>query len=171
MSNARRNMRNNKTTSLRDYKAGKNRQAYIDGNAARELAPARKTRTYEDERNRQKRRNEKIERENRLSKIAICVITSAAVAVLVIGFQYLSDLNSMKRKQVELSTLQDELVEKTKANDEYEDQINESVNYDELYNTAVNDLGMSNPAKAQIITYDAGVSEYVKQYGDIPEAK
>ena len=77
----------------------------------------------------------------------------------------------MKRKQVELSTLQDELVEKTKANDEYEDQINESVNYDELYNTAVNDLGMSNPAKAQIITYDAGVSEYVKQYGDIPEAK
>ena len=33
---------------------------------------------------------------------------------------------------------------------------------------AVNELGMVYPERDQVITYDAGVSEYVKQYHDIP---
>ena len=31
-----------------------------------------------------------------------------------------------------------------------------------------NELGMVYPERDQVITYDAGVSEYVKQYHDIP---
>ena len=40
--------------------------------------------------------------------------------------------------------------------------------YEQIYNTAVNELGMVYPERDQVITYDAGVSEYVKQYHDIP---
>ena len=56
----------------------------------------------------------------------------------------------------------------TVAIDELELEINAGIDYEQIYNTAVNELGMVYPERDQVITYDAGVSEYVKQYHDIP---
>ena len=62
----------------------------------------------------------------------------------------------------------EELNELTNSNDELELEINAGIDYEQIYNTAVNELGMVYPERDQVITYDAGVSEYVKQYHDIP---
>lgn len=70
--------------------------------------------------------------------------------------------------QQQLQGFSSELNELTNSNDELELEINAGIDYEQIYNTAVNELGMVYPERDQVITYDAGVSEYVKQYHDIP---
>ena len=83
----------------------------------------------------------------------------------------LSLQSNVKKNAGAVSKLQTELNNITTQNDELEVEINAGINYDSLYNTAVNELGMVYPESDQVITYDAGVSEYVKQYSNIPDAE
>ena len=76
--------------------------------------------------------------------------------------------SAVKANASEVRQVQSELNELTNSNDELELEINAGIDYEAIYNTAVNELGMVYPEREQVITYDAGVSEYVKQYHDIP---
>lgn len=162
---------NTKKNTGRSYGAG---NAYVSGSAARKLYTAapdieREQRREIDE-NERRIREKKINRSNHINFLFTAVVTGVAIVIFSICSQYLQMQTKVMANASEVSRLQSELNELTTANDEMEVQINANIDYESIYNTAINELGMINPKKGQVITFDAGVSEYVKQYGEIPKA-
>ena len=96
-------------------------------------------------------------------------VLGVVALMFTICYQYLNMQASVKNSASEIAQLEQQLAKIKASNDEEEQEINASIDYDAIYNTAVNELGMIYPERNQVITYDAGVSEYVKQYQDIPE--
>ena len=95
-------------------------------------------------------------------------MSAIVITIFAICLQYLNVQSQVKTNSTAVTKLQSELNELTNSNDELELEINAGIDYEQIYNTAINELGMVYPERDQVITYDAGVSEYVKQYHDIP---
>lgn len=151
------------------------RQVYEYGSAARQLTAqplhTSPRRQYEDEERRieKHRREARERRDNRLAFVYTMILVVTTAVIFSICYQYLNMQASVKNNAEELKSLQSELNTLKMENDEYEDRIEASVDYDELYRVAVEELGMQYPKRSQVVSYDSQVSEYVKQYSDIPQ--
>ena len=149
----------------------KNLNPYVYGSAVQQpvQAPEKKpvkrvsaperVRIEEEEDLREKLKNKKIRRANRINFL---------YTLGVMCVQYLNIQSSVQGNQAAVTQLQSQLNELTNENQEREVEINTSIDYELIYDTAVNELGMIYPDRDQVITYDSVVSEYVKQYKDIP---
>lgn len=122
----------------------------------------------EEERIEERRKQRRIRRANKMNFLYTVGVSAIVITIFAICWQYLNMQSAVKANVSEVSQLQSELNELTNSNDELELQINAGIDYEAVYDTAVNELGMVYPDREQVITYDAGVSEYVKQYHDIP---
>ena len=99
----------------------------------------------------------------------VLILSVAGIAAVFICCSYLrlqssitTSLNNIERYETQLANMKNE-------NDALESRINTSMNLDDVYRVATKELGMVYAHKDQIITYDKTESEYVRQYGDIPE--
>ena len=145
--------------------------SYVSGNTVRKLAaaPQRRYEEYEIPKEVEIRKKRKaIHRANRLNFLYTVGVSAIVITIFAICLQYLNVQSQVKTNSTAVTRLQSELNELTNSNDELELEINAGIDYEQIYNTAVNELGMVYPERDQVITYDAGVSEYVKQYHDIP---
>ncbi len=149
---------------------------YIHGNTVKRLnvAPEFTNGTvqqeeYAEQRKRRKEQERQVKRANKMNLVYTMAVVGVVALMFTICYQYLSMQASVKNSASEIAKLEQQLVKITASNDEEEQKINASIDYDAIYNTAVNELGMVYPERNQVITYDAGESEYVKQYQDIPE--
>lgn len=155
------------------------RADYVGGSAARKLSTAQtapqveRRRRVETEEERRERllREQKIRRANHMNFLYTVAVIGVVVLIFTVCCQYLQSQAQAKANAAEVARLQSELTELTVANDELEVRVNAGIDYNAIYNTAVNELGMVHPKKSQVITFDAGESEYVKQYAEIPPAK
>lgn len=154
------------------------KSAYVSGSAVRKLYVAqpeperqRRVQKTQEEKRQEALRIKKINRANRINFLYTAAVTGVVVLIFAICCQYLGLQSDVKKNAGAVSKLQTELNNITTQNDELEVEINAGIDYDSLYNTAVNELGMVYPESNQVITYDAGVSEYVKQYSNIPDAE
>lgn len=164
---------NSNSLRTKKYNAG-----YVDGNAVRKLQaaqparmpqqPVRKHIETQEDRREEKLRRAGIRRTNRLNFFNTVAVTAVVGVIFTICFQYLNLQSSVKNNASEVSELQSQLTQLTSENDENELAINSSIDYNQIYNTAVNDLGMVYPDRSQVVKYDPGVSEYVKQYQNVP---
>ncbi len=154
------------------------RADYVSGSAARKLSAAqaapqverrRRVETEEEKRERLLR-EQKIRRANHMNFLYTVAVIGVVVLIFTVCCQYLQSQATAKANAAEVARLQSELTELTIANDELEVRVNAGIDYDAIYNTAVKELGMVHPKKSQVITFDAGESEYVKQYAQIPSA-
>lgn len=149
---------------------------YEYGSAARqyETAPAyvpeKRTVDEEEKRIEKKRREAKARRNNRLTFMYTMILVVATATIFSICYQYLNVQSNVKNNAEELKRLQTELNTIKLENDVYEDKIEAGVDYDGIYKTAVEELGMQYPKRSQIVSYNSQISEYVKQYSDIPAA-
>ena len=149
---------------------------YTYGNAVRKLSIAEPAyvpeRNNEEEerihRRKQERHNRRISKMNLAYTFMVVVMAAVVFGICV---QYLNLQSSVKSNATTVSDLTTKLNNLKESNDELELEINAGINYDEVYNTAVNELGMVYPERGQVITYNSGESEYVKQYKDIPSSK
>jgi cell division protein FtsB len=89
--------------------------------------------------------------------------------MFVLCVQYLDTQSEVQGNQTAVQELQSQLNDLKTTNDETELKINTDIDYELIYDTAVNELGMIYPDRNQVITYDSTISEYVKQYKDIPQ--
>lgn len=168
----------NGSVNLRDYQL---HTEYVSGNVVRKaeavpaVKPEREERIWQEYSNAQKVNVRHKKNQMLLAQRANMVYTVALTAVVAVIFvicsQYLSLQSEMQANAAMVTKLQSQLNEMTAQNDEYEVNLKANVDYDAIYYTATKELGMVYPSKEQIITYDAGESEYVKQYADIPEAE
>lgn len=151
-------------------------EAYVRGNTVRKLHIAEpfsnepmSPEEYVEKRKRRTAQEKKIRRANRMNFLYTVAVLGVVALMFTICYQYLNMQASVKNSASEIAQLEQQLAKIKSSNDEEEQEINASIDYDAIYNTAVNELGMIYPERNQVITYDAGVSEYVKQYQDIPE--
>lgn len=157
-----------------------NEFSYVDGNTVRKLQTVqpvpeverrRRQQEKEIQRRQEELRQKQIGRANRINFLYTFAVIGVAVVLYAVCWQYLQLQTSVKTNAANISKLQSQLTELTAENDEMELQINASIDYEQIYETAINELGMVYPDKKQVVTFDAGISEYVKQYQDVPAAK
>lgn len=133
--------------------------------------PHKKRRLTEQEKHREQVRIQRINRNNRFNLLYTLAVSGLVVVMFIICWKYLYAQAQVKENAIKVTNLQKQLIELTDKNDAMELEINANIDYDSLYRTATEELGMVYPERDQVITYDAGVSEYVKQYSDVPTAE
>jgi cell division protein FtsL len=156
----------------------KYKNTYVHGNTVRKLYVAepaietpRKENRPEEEQKQRRQQQHSIHRANRINFLYTAAVTGIVAVIFTICFQYLNLQTEVKNNASTVSTLQSQLNDLSQQNEQQELDINASIDYEEIYNTAVNELGMVYPNKGQVINYNAGESEYVKQYMDVPTSK
>lgn len=154
-----------------------------DGNVIRKInavpeeivTPKKKqvvTRLDKQEIRRQNRNYRKTYRENEnaftMSVPYVIFLTVAVIAVVVMCIQYLQLSAKVTDVKGNISNLESEFDSLKAQNDAIDYEINGFIDVDYIMKVATEELGMVNPSKNQIQYYDSSTSEYMKQYGDIP---
>ena len=160
-----------KRSRLVRYDNTRRTDSYVHGNTVRKLHVAEpfsnetmSPEEYVEQRKQRRLQEKKIKRANKMNLLYTIAVVGVVAVMFTVCYQYLNLQASVKN-----SKLEQQLAKITNSNDEKEQEINASIDYDAILNTAVNELGMVYPDRNQVITYDAGESEYVKQYQNIPE--
>ena len=83
--------------------------------------------------------------------------------------RYLQLQAEMTSRVKNIAALETQLEELKKENDDNYTRIMTSVDLDYIRDVAVNELGMVYAEPDQVILYDGGTRDYVKQSGDLPE--
>ena len=145
---------------------------YIDGSAVRKVYSLPE---YERERVPRERVKEAPRRKSKAKKkpainFATFMVLSIAIGITIYAsVDYLKVQSDMMVLNKSIATLQDDYVALQSDNNARLSEIDSSLDLKKVFNTAVKDLGMVFPNKNEVITYEAAVSEYVRQYATIPE--
>ncbi len=148
-----------------------NRQIYIDGNTVRKLeeipqvVPRQPRRQVESERT-IRRKKKKVSFQS-MVYVAFIAISIAVAGGVLIG--YLNLQADITNRMNHISSLQSELNGMRLANDEEYMRIMSDVNLEEIKRVAIQELGMKYAEEGQVITYTGEGSDYVRQYGSVPE--
>lgn len=163
---------------------------YYDGNAVRKLRELEEEEDYSaygqpareiPRRERQREENvpgnarnpkirKKTKKKQALNIFSVFALTVAICATLYTCIGYLKVQTEISRKNVEIAELERKLAKMENDNDANLAKIDTSVDLNYIYNYATNELGMVYPDDKQVIPYERNVSDYVKQYADIPQA-
>ncbi len=153
--------------------ADRNRQAYVNGAAVRNLrvadAPGR-------ERGRgaagaPRLRRVRTSKQQYLSIGYTIFLTLASLLALWVcaGYLQLQADNTARAKNI--AALEDQLADlETENNDEY-NRVTSSVDLEDIRRIAIEELGMVYAEADQVVLYDNDANDYVKQYAEIPDVK
>ena len=147
------------------------RQIYIDGNTARKLQtlPAQGTKTAHRVKKqpiRKKQKRIKVAPMN-LGYISFMIASVLVVCIVLMGYVNLQ--SDITNRVTHISKMESQLNSMKLENDETYTKIMSSVDLEEIKRIAINELGMKYAKEGQVITYSGEGSDYVRQYGDIPE--
>ena len=159
-------------------------RAYIDGNAARELASAqRKEQVHQEfverqeiekeQRRRQRQARAAVqknqERALQISPGYVAFLT-VTMAVMVMVFACYLQLQSDLNKSVQnVAALEKEILNLKNDNDAAQKKISNCVDLENIRQRAMNELGMVYPQKEQIEYFEVEEDDYMNQYESIPE--
>lgn len=147
------------------------RQIYIDGNTVRkleeipEVTPRQPRRPVETERTIRRRKK-------KVSLQSMIYVAFIAVSIVVVGGVLIGYVNlqaDITNRMNHISSLESELNSMRLANDEEYMRIMSDVDLEEIKRVAIQELGMKYASEGQVITYTGEGSDYVRQYGNIPD--
>jgi len=156
-------------------RSGWNRQYRYatDGNAARQLAPAsapERRRRSSGQQVRRKKKTQQVKVKSRLrNPFSLFLFGMAIVVTIYICIQYVQLQTEIIVHLKNINTYEVELNDLIAQNDELEASINSYMDLQHIYQVATEELGMTYPKRGQISEYENSGSEYVRQYGSIPE--
>lgn len=156
----------------RRYQYNDTRTSYVDGNTVRKLRVAPDIRREEEQYEIPQRRLKERSRKKALSGISfasLLVLTAAVITTVYVCVDYLMVQNQVNVMNKQIVSLEKQITVLTKENDAAYEAINAAVDMEEIYRVAVEELGMVYPNKNEVITYQSGSADYVRQYEDIPE--
>lgn len=146
--------------------------SYVDGNTVRKLRVAPDIRREEEQYEIPRRRQQQHSHQKTLSGInfaSLIVLTVAIIATVYVCVDYLMVQNQVTVMNKRIVSMEKQITTLTNENDAAYEAINTAVDLDEIYRVAVEELGMVYPNKNEVITYQRGSADYVRQYEDIPE--
>lgn len=145
----------------------------IEGNAARKLQAVPDYQKVErpDRRQQTRREIQKKRKTNPSMDIVSMLILTFAIAVTVYScLEYLSVQSRISQMNKKIVELESELIKTKNENTSALSEINTSLDLDYIYKVATKELGMVYPKENQVIAYESTLSDYVRQYKDIPKA-
>jgi hypothetical protein len=147
------------------------RQGYVYGNTVRQPETLPKRRVQKEPK-RSVRTSTQVRKNRRralnMSPAYVAFQMVAAVCAVLICVAYLRLQSDMVNRSERISALQEELAQLTEENDTAYNAAADSVNLEEIRSKAMNELGMIYAAQGNVVEYENPVSDYVKQYNDIP---
>lgn len=154
------NTRKTGTTSIREYKYGRNSD-YIYDNTARKLDVVRKMEEEPKRLSDEARRNREKARHMSLGFLAYLVVAMTMVGVVLYGYVTLQAdyVNSTR----EIARLESTLNDLKLSNDEEYNRVTGNVDLEEVRRVAIGELGMTYAQEGQIITYSSMGTDYMRQ--------
>lgn len=143
------------------------RRAVIEGNTVRKIQPLESPRRE----HRSSRRTSRRARKQSVQYVNILYtffLAAAACMVLWSCVRYLQLQAESTTRVKNIAALETELANARKENDDNYTRIMTSVDLDYIKDVAINELGMVYAGKDQVILYDGGTRDYVRQNGEIP---
>lgn len=151
------------------YSGRGGRNAYVEGNTARQLAAEPKRREQERP-ERQVRRAPRREPVNMpgVHWASIIFLMLALAAAVYICLSYVHSQNRVQEQKRSIVKMQSEIAQMRESNELAYQNVIDSVDLSEVYRKATEELGMVHAKSNQIYTYENKKSDMVKQYGEIP---
>lgn len=151
-----------------------NRETYIYGNTVRQAEVMPRRREYEEELPRRQKKVSPQVRKNRkqalrMNPVYVMFLTIAAVVALAVCVWYIQVRSELTKRSEQIAVMQEELAEMKEENTTRYNSIVDSVNLEEVRERAINELGMVYANSDQIVEYQNPVSDFVKQYEEIPK--
>ncbi len=146
----------------------KRKYGYVEGNTVRKITPVERPERRQRPQ-RQVHRHVKQESVRYVNIFYAIFIMAAACMVLWSCINYLQ-LHAEKTSRVKnIAALEVQLEELKKENDDNYTRIITAVDLDYVKDIAINELGMVYANSDQVILYDGGTKDYVRQNGEIPK--
>jgi len=149
-----------------------NNEYYTEGNTVRKLQVIPKYRD-EEQQDIRKQPVREIRRRPRVNAgidmFSLIILTVAIVATLYTCVEYLGVQSNIAQINKQVAELESNLSKLQNENSDALSQINTTLDLNNIYQVATNELGMVYPNENQVIAYDSTISDYVRQYEDIPE--
>ena len=99
----------------------------------------------------------------------VIFLTVAVIAVVLMCVEYLALNSAISDVKENISLLEDNIDTLTAQNDAMDYEINGYVDVANVVQVAVEELGMVPATKDQVFFYESSDTEYMKQFGDIPQ--
>ncbi|MFA9463862.1 MAG: septum formation initiator family protein [Velocimicrobium sp.] len=106
-----------------------------------------------------------------LDAFSLIFMTAAVAVTLYFCISYIQLQHNITTMSKQIAMRESEINDLKNRNDAAYNRIETSIDLDYVYDVAVNELGMVRADKSQIIKYSNIKSDYVRQYGTIPEIK
>lgn len=158
---------------VRSMSERRNYKTYVnysmEGNAARQLQglPRHEEEVRQDRQIRREPRRRGAIRQS-IDLFSVIMLTGAIVLTLFACIEFLkvrTEITSSNKEVVQL----EKKIEKLKSENQVaRSQVETSLDLNYIFQTAVEKLGMVYPSKEQVIDYESTLSDYVKQFGEIP---
>lgn len=165
-----------------------NNKYVIDGSNARNLnSAAQQQPSYEESMNEWLRRREQKERQRRSdearkrrlrkemeTRMDLGTFLFLMVAVFCAFYacvSYLSIQEQITNTSKKIASAEGQIIAMKNANQIALEKVDDRIDLSYVYKVATKELGMVHPGKEQVIKYQQIQSDYLKQYGDIPELK
>ena len=141
------------------------RRGVIEGNTVRKIQPSQ--RPY-IERHPQRNVRHHAEKVSYVNILYTIFLAAAACMVLWSCVNYLQLQAETTSRMKHIASLETQLEDLRKENDDHYTRIMTSVDLDYIRDVAINELGMVYAGPDQVVLYDNGTDDYVRQDGDIP---
>ena len=164
-----------------------NNKYVIEGINARKLQKHASQQAYQESMNEWLQRRERVERqrksnesrrrrlqkeqETRMDLASFVFLTAAVICTFCVCISYLKVQGNITNTSKKVVALESEIISIKNRNQIELEKIDDSVELAYVYKVATQDMGMVHPDSDQIIQYQKVNSDYLKQYGDIPEVK
>lgn len=144
------------------------RRGYVEGNTVRKIRTVE--RPYERHQpGRQVQHHAQPVKVQYTTVLYMIFLVGAACMVLWSCVNYLQLQAEMTSRVKNIAALETQLEDMRKENDDNYTRIMTSVDLDYIKDVAINELGMVYAQPDQVILYDGGTRDYVRQNGEIPK--
>lgn len=147
---------------------GRNRY-YTEGSAARQMEAEPARRPDSKRRPKSRVRTEVTVKTRPVNMLSVMILGIALMATLYACIQYVQLQTEVTVRLKNINAYEVELTDLVSRNNETEAHINNYMDLQYIYQVATEELGMTYPDKSQVSEYESSISEYVRQYGAIPE--
>ena len=145
------------------------RRGYIEGNTVRKIHPAEHPARRQGQKRQVQRHQAGKERVQYVNIFYTVFLAAVAVMVLWSCVNYLQLQAETTSRVKNIAALETQLENLRKENDDNYTRIMTSVDLDYIKEVAINELGMVYASEDQVILYDGGTRDYVRQNAEIPD--
>lgn len=145
------------------------RHRYVEGNTVRKLQPSSRPDRRQRPKLQERRKSSAGKRIQYVNVFYTVFLAAAACMVLWSGVNYLQLQAELTGRIKNIASLEMQLESLRKENDDNYTRIMTSVDLDYIKEVAINELGMVYANEDQVILYDGGTRDYVRQNGEIPK--